>query len=135
MGVTPVVVGLAILALVVLWDRTWVVTDGERIAIGLGGTSLAALIVGTVWFDSIRAAASLPVVVLIIGMATWPGADSEIEPDLRAEVIKWMGVLLAANAGAEALAQSAEAFTRGNSRSSKRVREDDTSSESEGDLV
>ena len=77
----------------------------RRMAIGVGGTAIAGLVYGITRFDTIRAAASVPVVILLIGTATWPDAAELIEQDVRTEIFKWMGIVLAVSGLGEAAAQ------------------------------
>ena len=63
-------------------------------------------------FDTIRAAASVPIVLLLIGVATWPDAGDLMEPSVREALIKWMGILLGVNGVAEAGKQVGETFAR-----------------------
>lgn len=77
----------------------------RRMAIGVGGSAMAGLVYGITRFDTIRAAAAVPIVILLIGTATWPDAGDLIEQDVRAEIFKWMGVVLAASGLGEAAAQ------------------------------
>lgn len=77
----------------------------RRMAIGVGGSAMAGLVYGITRFDTIRAAAAVPVVILLIGTATWPDAGDLIEQDVRTEIFKWMGVVLAASGLGEAAAQ------------------------------
>lgn len=77
----------------------------RRLAIGVGGTAIAGLVYGITRFDTIRAAASVPVIILLIGTATWPDASELIGQDVRTEIFKWMGVVLAASGLGEAAAQ------------------------------
>lgn len=85
-------------------------TDARRLAIGVGGTTLAGLVYGITRFDTIRAAASVPIVTLLIGVATWPNATSLIGTDVRTEIIKWTGVVLAAAGVGEAAKQVGESI-------------------------
>jgi hypothetical protein len=84
-------------------------TPERRFAVGVGGLAIAGLAFGITRFDSVRAAASVPAAVLVVGAATWPGATELVAEDFRPEVVKWMGILLAANGVAEAAKQVGEA--------------------------
>lgn len=84
-------------------------TDGERFALGVGGTAIIAFVFGVGRFSTVRAAAALPVVILLIGAATWPQAAEFLPEDIRKEVIQWTGVILGATAVAEAGKQAATA--------------------------
>lgn len=84
-------------------------TDGERFALGVGGTAIIAFVFGVGRFSTVRAAAALPVVILLIGAATWPQAAEFLPEDIRKEVILWTGVILGATAVAEAGKQAATA--------------------------
>jgi hypothetical protein len=113
----PQFVGLSLVG-VVLFIVTMVtghnldLTEAKRFAIGVGGTALAGLVFGVVRFDTIRAAAAVPVVVLLIGVVTWPGAKDLVSDDVRTEIIKWMGILLAASGVAEAAKQVGESAAK-----------------------
>lgn len=80
-------------------------SSSERLAVGVGGTALACLIYGVTRFDTVRAAASVPVVVMLIGVTTWPDSSSLIAEDVRKQIIQWMGVVLAAAGASEAAKQ------------------------------
>ena len=78
-------------------------------AVGLGGTAVAGSAFAVTQFDTLRAAASVPVVILLIGVVTWPSASELMDSDVRTELIKWMGVVLAASGVAEAAKQVGQA--------------------------
>ena len=83
----------------------FVLKDGDKLAIGVGGTAIAAFAYGITQFDSMRAAASAPVVVLLVGVSVWPDAQNLMETSVRQALIQWMGILLGANGAAEAAKQ------------------------------
>jgi hypothetical protein len=87
--------------------------DGQRLAIGVGGGAIASFAFAATQFDTIRAGASVPVVVLLIGVVTWPDAKDLIDPSVQKALITWMGVILGVNGAAEAVQQAAA--TRANS--------------------
>ncbi|MET8847524.1 hypothetical protein [Amycolatopsis sp. NPDC004625] len=73
-----------------------------KFAIVVGGTALASFVFGLLLFDTIRAAASVPIVVLFICTATFPAPLPELAA-IRPTLITWMGVIL----GAAALTEGA----------------------------
>jgi hypothetical protein len=86
--------------------------SGRGLAIGVGGVALAGFAFAATQFDTIRASASVAVVLLLIGVTTWPNAGTLIDPDVRTALIQWMGVLLGVNGAAEAAKQVGETFAR-----------------------
>lgn len=102
-------------------------TDGRRLAIGVGGIALAGLVYGVTRFDTIRAAASVPIIMLLIGVATWPDATTLIGTDVRTEIIKWTGVVLAAAGAGEAAKQVGESIAG--------ARSDEAPAKAPGDLA
>ena len=108
---------LVLLGLVCLIARSYFAHDVEvadelKFAVGVGGVALGGFVFAATQFDTIRAAASVPVVLLLIGVATWPGASDLMEPSVREALIKWMGILLGVNGVAEAGKQVGETFAR-----------------------
>ncbi len=108
-GLIMLVMGALLVLVGFVTSQPLVLTDPRRFAIGVGGLAVVGLVAGVVVFDSIRAAASVPVVVLVIGVSTWPAADSVVSPDVKKQIIAWMGVLLAVNGAAESAKQIGEA--------------------------
>jgi hypothetical protein len=82
------------------------VTAILKYALAVGGTALASFVVGLVLFDTIRAAASVPIVVLFLGTATFPAPLPELAA-IRPTLITWMGVIIGAAAVAESANQIA----------------------------
>ncbi|MEU7815648.1 hypothetical protein [Pseudonocardia sp. NPDC049154] len=78
-----------------------------KFTLAIGGIALASFIVGIVVFDTLRVAASLPIVILIIGLATAPSGFLG-GSDLRGQLIMWMGIILGASAVAEGVNQGAK---------------------------
>jgi hypothetical protein len=78
-----------------------------KFTLAIGGIALASFIVGVVVFDTLRVAASLPIVILIIGLATAPSGFLG-GSDLRGQLIMWMGIILGASAVAEGVNQGAK---------------------------
>lgn len=103
-GVVTVAWWVVAVALYVDWID-WTVP--QRFAIGVGGTALFALILGIGRLTTVRGAASLAVIVLLIGAATWPAASSFFPSDIRTSIIQWTGIILGAAAVAEAGTQIA----------------------------
>jgi hypothetical protein len=77
----------------------------QRFPIAVGGTALGALLLGVARYSSIRAAASLSAVVLVIGVLTFPGGRDAVGEDNVATIVGWMAVLIGANGVAEAVVQ------------------------------
>lgn len=82
-------------------------SPGLKFTLAIGGIALASFIVGIVVFDTLRVAASLPIVILIIGLATAPSGFLG-GSDLRGQLIMWMGIILGASAVAEGVNQGAK---------------------------
>lgn len=82
------------------------VTAILKFALAVGGTALASFVVGLLLFDTIRAAASVPIVVLFIGTATFPAPIPELAA-VRPTLIAWMGIIIGASAIAEGANQVA----------------------------
>ena len=82
-----------------------------KFAMAVGGGAIAAFLLGIVVFDTVRVAASLPIVVLFIGMVTYPVEIAGFN-DNRAQVIVWMGVILGVSAAAEGATQTAKVIGR-----------------------
>jgi hypothetical protein len=89
--------------------------SGRGLALGVGGVALAGFVFAATQFDTIRASASVAVVLLLIGVTTWPDASDLISSDVRTALIQWMGVLLGINGAAEAAKQVGESFARSGS--------------------
>ena len=78
-------------------------------------SSPGAVTTSSVWTTFgcwMRAAASVPVVVLLVGVVVWPGAKDLVEPSVRQALITWMGVILAVNGSAEAAKQVGDSLAR-----------------------
>ncbi|WP_133849463.1 hypothetical protein [Labedaea rhizosphaerae] len=82
-----------------------------KFAMAVGGGAIAAFLLGIVIFDTVRVAASLPIVVLFIGMVTYPVEIAGFA-DNRSQVIIWMGVILGVSAAAEGATQTAKVIGR-----------------------
>lgn len=85
----------------------------QRFPIAVGGTALGALLVGVTRYSTIRAAASLAAVVLIIGVLTFPGGRDAVGEENVATIVGWMAVLIGANGVAEAVVQATNPRTEG----------------------
>lgn len=114
--VGPVVLFLFFMLLAAVW---WLAASGIRpftsamkVAFGIGGTALGALAIGLLLFRTLRVAASLPVVVLFIGLVAFPGAR-DVAGDLGPTLVNWMGGILGASALAEGATQVARVVQRG----------------------
>lgn len=97
-----------------------------RFGLGVGGTAVAGFAYAATQFDTIRAAASVPVVTLLVGIVVWPHAGTLVEPSVRQAIITWMGVILAATGVSEAAKQVGESLARS--------RVDGVDNRSQGDL-
>jgi hypothetical protein len=114
--VGAVVLGLFFLILAAVW---WLAAGGivpftaeTKVALGVGGTALGALAIGLLLFRTMRVAASLPVVVLFIGLVAFPGAKAAVG-DLGPTLVTWMGAILGTSAAAEGATQVARVIQRG----------------------
>ncbi|KQV65733.1 hypothetical protein ASC64_12535 [Nocardioides sp. Root122] len=112
LGFGLVLLGLVAVIATSFFDHDVAVTPELKFAVGVGGVALGGFVFAATQFDTIRAAASVPVVLLLIGVATWPGAADLMEPSVREALIKWMGILLGVNGVAEAGKQVGETFAR-----------------------
>lgn len=81
--------------------------DASRFGIAVGGTALAGLLLGIIRYGTIRAAASVAVVILVIGVLTFPGAKEVVGESNVGTVVGWMALLIGANGAAEAALQIA----------------------------
>lgn len=80
---------------------------GERFAIATGGVALASFVVGLVRFDTVKAAASLPIVVLFIALAAWPEGSAQMDDDVQQTLLIAMGTILGITTLGESLQQAA----------------------------
>jgi len=108
LGGPIVVVGLVLAVVSQLMDNAISLDDNRRFALAVGGTAIAGLVVGLTRFTSIRAAASVTIVILFIGVTTFPDAQEAVGTRLRDSLITWMAVILGVNATAEAVTQVAQ---------------------------
>lgn len=107
-----VFLAFACVLLIVAWvngHNGFTITDGQRLAIGVGGGAIASFAFAATQFDTIRAGASVPVVVLLIGVVTWPDAKDHIDPSVQKAIIGWMGAILGLNGVSEAAQQAVTA--------------------------
>jgi hypothetical protein len=83
-----------------------VVTYGPslKFTLAIGGVALMSFIVGIIVFDTLRVAASLPIVVLFIGIVADP-AGFTAGADIRSQLVIWMGGVLGLSTVAEGLTQ------------------------------
>lgn len=107
LGVFLVFAGVILVVAFLSGRNGYTLDDGQRLAIGVGGGAVASFAFAATQFDTIRAGASVPVVVLLIGVVTWPGAKDLIDPSVQKALITWMGVILGVNGAAEAVQQVA----------------------------
>ena len=114
-GVFVAILGLVVF-IVTLGTRNGLdLSGGRSLALGVGGVAIVGFAFATTQYDTIRAAASVAVVILLIGVTTWPGATEAIGADVRAAIIQWMGVLLGINGAAEAAKQVGVSVAQANS--------------------
>ena len=105
-----IIVGL-VAAIAVLFGSggvMWCIFNDRRARIWMFAiVALLGIVVGIVALiaGSRLDPASVPVVILLIGTATWPDAAELIEQDVRTEIFKWMGIVLAVSGLGEAAAQ------------------------------
>jgi hypothetical protein len=104
---------LVIVAAVGVMNRPLALADDLRFALGVGGVALASLLLGLARFDTIRAVASVPIVVLFIGLVTWPKVDDLITETVQSNLITWMGIILGVSAVGEAAKQVAQVGAEG----------------------
>lgn len=126
-GGVILVVGLILVVLSFLTSLPLDLKVSHRFAIGVGGAALAGFAFAISLFDSMRAAASVPIVILLIGVVVWPEASTLVEESVKQAVITWMGVILAANGIAEASKQIGESNAKAKAPPDQNV-------ESRGDL-
>jgi hypothetical protein len=101
LGFPLIVFGLTLTMLSFLSTNSISLGEGRRFALAVGGIAIAGLLVGLTRFDTIRAAASLVIVILFIGLATFPGARDLIGEEVAKSLILWMGIVLGVNTVAE----------------------------------
>jgi hypothetical protein len=92
-------------------------SSANRVAIGVGGLAIVGLLIGLERFNSVRAAASVTVVILAIGVLTFPGAQAVVGVSNVGRIIQWMALILGVNSLSEAAVEiqktrSAAAATR-----------------------
>jgi hypothetical protein len=109
-----IIIGVVLIILAFITSHVLEVTPARRMAVGVGGAALAGFVFAVGRFDTLRAAASVPVVILLIGVVVWPEASDLIDDSIRQAVITWMGVILAANGAAEAAKQIGESNAKAN---------------------
>jgi hypothetical protein len=114
-GVFLALTGVALLVVTAACRDGLDLASGRGLALGVGGVALAGFVFAATQFDTIRASASVAVVLLLIGVTTWPNASELISSDVRTALIQWMGVLLGINGAAEAAKQVGESFARAGS--------------------
>jgi hypothetical protein len=107
LAATLTIVGVIDIMFALAAPQGMTIDTKTKFAMGVGGAALAGFAYGLTQFDTMRAAASIPVVVLLVGVVVWPDAKAFVEPDVRQALITWMGVLLGINGAAEAAKQVA----------------------------
>jgi drug/metabolite transporter (DMT)-like permease len=108
LGVFLVLVGLLLIVIAFMTTQPMTLDPERRFAIGVGGLAIASFVYAATQFDTVRAAASVPIVVLLIGIVVWPKVTTLVDNDVRKALITWMGVILAANGVSEAAKQVGE---------------------------
>lgn len=98
--------GVLMIVAMVAWRNGLDLSPGQHLALGVGGSTVAAFVFAATQLDTTRAAASVAVVVLLIGVTTWPDAKGLIDPSVQKALITWMGVILGVNGVAEAAQQT-----------------------------
>lgn len=106
-GAATLALYVALLDVMLLLGLTGIVvyTDPLKFALAVGGGALAAFAFGVIVFSTVRVAASLPIVVLFIGLAAFPGAAA-VPPEVQEKLLLWMGVILGVSAAAEGATQA-----------------------------
>ncbi|GAA4116155.1 hypothetical protein GCM10022415_13030 [Knoellia locipacati] len=108
-----IIIGAIELLFAVAAPQGMVIDAKTKFAMGVGGAALCGFAYGLTQFDTMRAAASIPVVALLVGVVVWPDARSFVESDVRQALITWMGVVLGVNGAAEAAKQVASVRSSG----------------------
>lgn len=98
------VIGLG-LALLAVGSGNLSLYEEARFPIAVGGTALGGLLLGISRYKTIRAAASVAAVILVIGVLTFPGGREAVGEDNVGTVIGWMAALIGVNGAAEAVVQ------------------------------
>jgi hypothetical protein len=80
---------------------------GQRMALGVGGAAMVGFVFAATQLTTMRVAASVPVVLLLIGITTWPDARTLVDPGIQKALITWMGVILGVNSVSEVVNQRA----------------------------
>lgn len=98
------IVGLG-LALIAVGSGNLSLDDASRFPIAVGGTALGGLLLGIARYQTIRAAASVVAVILVIGVLTFPGGKEVVGESNVGTVVGWMAALIGVNGAAEAAVQ------------------------------
>lgn len=98
------IVGLG-LALIAVGSGNLSLDDASRFPIAVGGTALGGLLLGIARYQTIRAAASVAAVILVIGVLTFPGGKEVVGESNVGTVVGWMAALIGVNGAAEAAVQ------------------------------
>jgi hypothetical protein len=98
------IVGLG-LALIAVGSGNLSLDEASRFPIAVGGTALGGLLLGIARYQTIRAAASVAAVILVIGVLTFPGGKEVVGEDNVGTVVGWMAALIGVNGAAEAVVQ------------------------------
>ncbi len=107
-----IVIGICLLAAAWFTANTLSVSQAGRFTLGVGGLAIAAFAYGVINLSTIRAAASLPIVILFIGVAAWPDVRKVMPDDVREQLIGWMGVIIVGTGAVEAAERAVTAFAR-----------------------
>lgn len=80
----------------------WGVPADSRFTLAVGGTAIAGLLLGILRYQTIRSAASVAAVVIVVGLLTFPGGRELVGDDQVGAVVGWMAVIIGANTVADA---------------------------------
>lgn len=86
------------------WWQVEVLADDVRVSLALGGTAVVVLAGAAGRYISVKAAASMVIVVLFIGLVAFPALSDTLDEDLVKSLVGWMAGIL----GVVALAEAAE---------------------------
>jgi magnesium-transporting ATPase (P-type) len=105
--ITPISAVIAVvLILIMTGSGNLSLEESKRFPIAVGGTALGGLLIGITRYNTIRAAASVTAVVLIIGVLTFPGGREAVGSENVPTIVAWMAVLIGANGASEAIVQA-----------------------------
>jgi hypothetical protein len=84
------------------WWTVEELSDDQRVSLALGGTAIVVLAGAAGRYISVKAAASMVIVVLFIGLVAFPDLSDELDEDIVKSLVGWMAGILGVVAVAEA---------------------------------